>query len=68
MKKILLLLTVVLTNPSLWAIVENKSKPNDSNLIQVALLLDTSGSMKGLIDQAKCQLWNVVSDLEKAFS
>ena len=66
MKKILLLLTVVLTNSSLWGIVENKSKPNDSNLIQVALLLDTSGSMKGLIDQAKCQLWNVVSDLEKA--
>ena len=22
--------------------------------------------MKGLLDQAKCQLWNVVSDLEKA--
>ncbi len=66
MKKILLLLTVLLTNSSLWGIVENKSKPNDSNLIQVALLLDTSGSMKGLIDQAKCQLWNVVSDLEKA--
>ena len=41
-------------------------KHADSNLIQVALLLDTSGSMKGLIDQAKCQLWNVVSDLEKA--
>ena len=39
---------------------------SDSNLIQVALLLDTSGSMKGLIDQAKCQLWNVISDLEKA--
>ena len=66
MKKIFLILTIFLTKASLWGIVENKSKQNDSNLIQVALLLDTSGSMKGLLDQAKCQLWNVVSDLEKA--
>ena len=35
-------------------------------LVQVALLLDTSGSMKGLIDQARCQLWNVVSELSQA--
>jgi len=35
-------------------------------LVQVALLLDTSGSMKGLVDQARCQLWNVVSDLATA--
>lgn len=31
--------------------------------IQVALLLDTSGSMDGLIDQAKMRLWNVVNTL-----
>ena len=61
MKKIFLLLSVVLTKASLWGIVENKSKPNDSNLIQVALLLDTSGSMKGLIDQAKCRLGGKIS-------
>lgn len=35
-------------------------------LIQIALLLDTSGSMKGLVDQARSQLWNVVSDLSQA--
>lgn len=35
-------------------------------LVQIALLLDTSGSMEGLIDQARYQLWNVVSDLAKA--
>ncbi len=35
-------------------------------LIQLALLLDTSGSMEGLIDQARCQLWNVVSELAEA--
>lgn len=31
------------------------------NKVQVALLLDTSNSMDGLIDQAKTQLWKVVN-------
>jgi len=31
-------------------------------LIQVAILLDTSGSMTGLIDQARTQLWRVVNE------
>lgn len=31
--------------------------------IQVAILLDTSGSMDGLIDQAKSRLWNIVNTL-----
>ncbi|RYY66623.1 MAG: VWA domain-containing protein [Chitinophagaceae bacterium] len=34
--------------------------------IQVALLLDVSNSMDGLIDQAKAQLWNLVSILGRA--
>jgi hypothetical protein len=34
--------------------------------IQVALLLDTSGSMDGLIDQAKSQLWRIVNELAAA--
>jgi len=33
---------------------------------QVALLLDTSGSMEGLIDQARSQLWKVVNQLAEA--
>jgi len=33
------------------------------NKIQVALLLDTSGSMNGLIEQAKGQLWKIVNEL-----
>lgn len=33
------------------------------NLIQVALLLDTSGSMDGLIEQAKSQLWQILNQL-----
>jgi hypothetical protein len=34
--------------------------------IQVALILDTSNSMDGLIDQAKTELWNIVNELAKA--
>ena len=32
-------------------------------LVQVAILLDTSNSMDGLIEQAKTQLWRVVNEL-----
>ncbi len=40
----------------------------DTNVrnIQVALLLDTSNSMDGLIDQAKAQLWEIVNELSYA--
>ncbi len=38
----------------------------DGNIIQVALLLDTSSSMDGLIDQAKAQLWEIVNELSYA--
>ncbi len=31
--------------------------------IKLALILDTSNSMDGLIDQAKAQLWNIVNEL-----
>jgi hypothetical protein len=34
--------------------------------VQIALLLDTSNSMDGLIDQAKRQLWTVVNTFQKA--
>ncbi len=34
--------------------------------IQAAILLDVSGSMDGLIEQAKAQLWNMVSTMTKA--
>ena len=68
MKKLLYITLTIFTHFSLFGDLETEksNNQNNSNLIQVALLLDTSGSMKGLIDQAKCQLWNVISDLEKA--
>lgn len=45
------------------------SKPtvkNASPRIQAAILLDVSNSMDGLIEQAKSQLWNMVSVMGKA--
>ncbi|MBN1524364.1 MAG: VWA domain-containing protein [Spirochaetales bacterium] len=34
--------------------------------IQLGILLDTSGSMDGLIDQAKTQLWKIVNEMAMA--
>lgn len=51
------------------SIVETKleTKSNSDNPeIKVALLLDTSNSMDGLIDQAKAQLWQIVNELSYA--
>ncbi len=40
--------------------------PVAKHYIKVALLLDTSNSMDGLIDQAKAQLWEIVNELSYA--
>ncbi|MDC7994629.1 vWA domain-containing protein [Altibacter sp. HG106] len=42
------------------------SAPVKQHYIKVALLLDTSNSMDGLIDQAKAQLWEIVNELSYA--
>lgn len=39
---------------------------NDENTVQIALLLDTSNSMDGLINQAKSQLWDIVNEFSLA--
>ena len=44
---------------------KKKEKPVQLK-IQVAILLDVSGSMDGLIEQAKAQLWNMVNTMGKA--
>ena len=36
------------------------------NIVQIALLLDTSNSMDGLINQAKSQLWDIVNEFSIA--
>lgn len=35
-------------------------------LVQIAILLDTSNSMDGLIEQAKSQLWKIVNEFNDA--
>ena len=39
---------------------------NAAPLVQLAILLDNSGSMSGLIEQAKSELWRVVNELTTA--
>lgn len=42
------------------------AEPRKDQQIMLALLLDTSNSMDGLIDQAKSQLWKIVNELSAA--
>jgi hypothetical protein len=47
-------------------VAHNSPNPNRQKKVQIAVLLDVSNSMDGLIGQAKAQLWNMVSVLGKA--
>lgn len=40
--------------------------PEESPIVEIALLLDTSNSMDGLIHQAKSQLWSIVQQFAHA--
>ncbi|WP_302015307.1 vWA domain-containing protein [uncultured Akkermansia sp.] len=42
------------------------AEKDDRAVVQIALLLDTSGSMNGLIDQARTYLWKIVNDMTLA--
>ncbi len=46
----------------------NVVAPEKGQTIMIALLLDTSNSMDGLIDQAKSQLWKIVNEVAAAKS
>ncbi len=39
---------------------------SETNVVQLAILLDTSNSMDGLIDQAKQQLWKIVNEMARS--
>ena len=45
-----------------FALTEETVLPEENPLIQMAILLDTSGSMSGLIDQARAELWSIVNE------
>lgn len=44
---------------------EDKPAP-EQPVVQIAILLDNSGSMNGLISQAKTELWNIVNEFVSA--
>ncbi|MEN8697281.1 MAG: hypothetical protein ABF317_08270, partial [Bacteroidia bacterium] len=46
--------------------VTQRDATQNESQIQIALILDTSGSMDGLLDQAKSQLWNIINELARA--
>jgi len=56
---ILLMIAAVMMSSGLTA---KKKDP----VVQMAILLDTSGSMSGLIEQAKMQLWKIVNEMATA--
>jgi hypothetical protein len=51
---------------SLQAPAHVKPEPKGEERVQIAILLDTSGSMSGLIEQAKTQLWKIVNTFVEA--
>lgn len=56
--KILMLVLIIMALPVL-----SPATSHGEETIQMAILLDTSGSMEGLIEQAKSQLWKIVNEL-----
>lgn len=48
------------------AVVDPKPITDNESLVQLAILLDTSNSMDGLIEQAKSQLWKIVNEFNGA--
>ena len=61
------ILTIALADfASAKDIATTPAKETKKPLVQIGILLDTSGSMEGLIEQAKSQLWKIVNEFAKA--
>ncbi|MCX6857677.1 MAG: VWA domain-containing protein [Verrucomicrobia bacterium] len=45
---------------------QDKAIGDNESLVQIAILIDTSNSMDGLIEQAKSQLWKIVNEFNDA--
>ena len=61
----ILLISLALLIPSIYA---DSPAPADENAsepprVDVAVLLDTSGSMSDLIDQARTRIWNIINNM-----
>jgi hypothetical protein len=60
------LLLLSFSSPDKQDLNETPKMKKSKSKIQAAILLDVSNSMDGLIEQAKTQLWNMVSVMGKA--
>jgi hypothetical protein len=58
--------TMAVSHPAVAAPGPGALPPGVKKKIKIALLLDTSNSMDGLINQAKSQLWKLVNELSGA--
>ena len=58
--------TCLAITSSVQAADEEKKAEAPADRIQLAILLDTSNSMDGLINQARTQLWKIVNELATA--
>ncbi len=68
--RLFLLINILFISPLAFSQSATPNVDNNDNeeerKIQIALILDTSGSMDGLIEQAKTQLWGLVNELTHA--
>ncbi|MFO0962563.1 MAG: vWA domain-containing protein [Phycisphaerales bacterium] len=51
---------------ALDALAAARAKAGTVRTVEIAICLDTSGSMDGLIDAARARIWDIVNDLAKA--
>ncbi len=65
MKKTNVIVSLLMTVLMLTSVIFLNAKTKKPS-VEIAILLDTSGSMEGLIDQAKTQLWKIVNEMATA--
>lgn len=66
MKNSIIFLISFFTSLVLFGDKAISSENPNANTVQLAILLDTSNSMDGLIDQAKTQLWKIVNEMSRS--
>ena len=68
MRQVIRIAVVMLVATAMFAPVMGQAgeRKKEKPLIQMAILLDTSNSMDGLINQAKAQLWKIVNEFALA--
>ena len=66
MKRIFVFLLSLFVSFTLLCNTTFSNSKEEKNVVQLAILLDTSNSMDGLIDQAKNQLWKIVNEMARS--